>query len=301
MYGKKVHALRGVAMQVSRGEIFGLLGPNGAGKSTLVKILMTVIRPTEAVGTVLGHPVGHKATLSRIGYLPEHHRFPRYLTGRQVMQFFAALQGVSRGPRNRMAEGLLDRVGMRAWANERIGTYSKGMMQRIGIGMAMMSTPDLVLLDEPTDGVDPVGRRDIRDILLDLRRRGTAVFVNSHLLSELEMVCDRVAIMMAGQVIREGRVDELLPQDRYEIELAQPVEGLDTALTGIGIKTVSTGNALWCQVAQASDLQPAIDLVRARGGVISRIGPHRASLEDLFIQLYQQVHGNSPTAGAQRS
>lgn len=222
-YGQKVHALRGVAMQVHRGEIFGLLGPNGAGKSTLVKILTTVISPTRCQGTVLGNPVGHKPTLARIGYLPEHHRFPEYLSGRQVLEYFAALSLVSRRERKQRASELLDLVGMTRWEHMKVRKYSKGMRQRIGVAQALMMNPDLVILDEPTDGVDPVGRRDIRNILLEQRRLGKAVFVNSHLLSELEVVSDRCAIMVQGKVWAQGTVDELTSDGiRYEIQVRLP-------------------------------------------------------------------------------
>jgi ABC-2 type transport system ATP-binding protein len=220
-YRGKVHALRGITMQVGRGEIFGLLGPNGAGKSTLVKILMTVIRPSRCRGTMLDRPVGHKPTLGRVGYLPEHHRFPEYLTGQQVIDFYGAMTNVPRAERKKRIRALLDLVGMTMWARKRVKSYSKGMRQRIGVAQALINDPDLVLLDEPTDGVDPVGRRDIRNILTRLKEEGKTVFVNSHLLSELEMVCDRVAILVQGVVSSQGTIDELTKdQQRYDIELA---------------------------------------------------------------------------------
>lgn len=226
VYRGKVHALRGVGMRVRRGEIFGLLGPNGAGKSTLVKILMTVIRPTRAEGTVLDHPVGHKATLRRVGYLPEHHKFPDYLTGAQVVEFYAALAGVGRRERQRRRDELLDVVGMREWAGIKVKGYSKGMRQRVGIAQAIVNDPDLVVLDEPTDGVDPVGRRDIRAILVRLKEQGKTVFLNSHLLSELEMVCDRVAILVQGRVATQGTIDDLTREKRYyEIEITADSPG----------------------------------------------------------------------------
>ena len=219
-YKGKVHALQGIEMRVRRGEVFGLLGPNGAGKSTLVKIMMTVIRPTRAVGTILGSPVGYKPALRRVGYLPENHRFPRYLTGRQTLEFFGALQKVERPARKRRSAELLDTVGMTAWADRKISTYSKGMLQRVGLAQALVGDPDLVVLDEPTDGVDPVGRRDIRDVLVRLRDEGKTVFVNSHLLSELEMICDRVAILVKGRLAKQGTLDELtVANQRYEIEI----------------------------------------------------------------------------------
>jgi len=219
-YRGRVQALQGIALHVRRGEVFGLLGPNGAGKSTLVKILMTVVRPTRAEGTLLGRPIGHKPTLAKVGYLPENHRFPRYLTGRQTLDFFAALAKTDRPTRRRRAEQLLETVGMTAWADARVSTYSKGMMQRIGLAQSLVHDPDLVLLDEPTDGVDPVGRRDILDVLGRLREQGKTVFVNSHALSELETICDRVAILVKGQVVRQGTMDELtIAKQRYEIEV----------------------------------------------------------------------------------
>ena len=179
IYKGKVHALRGIEMRVHHGEIFGLLGPNGAGKTTLVKIMMTVVRPTKARGTVLGRPIGHKPTLARVGYLPEHHRFPSYLTGRQVLEFYAALAKVDRKTRRARSAELLELVGMRAWANKKISSYSKGMMQRVGIAQALMNDPDLIVLDEPTDGVDPVGRREIRDVLIKMKDQGKTVFLTA--------------------------------------------------------------------------------------------------------------------------
>jgi ABC-2 type transport system ATP-binding protein len=235
IYRRRVHALQGITMQVKRGEIFGLLGPNGAGKSTLVKIMMTVVRPTHAQGMILGHPVGHKPTLKKVGYLPENHRFPKYLTGRQTIEFFSAMAGVNRATRQKRASELLEIVGMTEWADKKIAEYSKGMLQRVGIASALGPDPDLVVLDEPTDGVDPSGRRDIRDVLLRMRQNGKTVFVNSHLLSELETVCDRVAILVQGTVARQGTIDELTIAKQcylFEIEAPQIWQTLATALPG---------------------------------------------------------------------
>ncbi len=225
VFGKKgVRALAGVDLSVYRGEIFGLLGPNGAGKSTLVKILLGLVRPTSLEGQLLGAPVGGRRTMTRVGYLPEQHRFPPYLTGRQIVEFFSALQGVGRRDRKQRAAALLDRVGMTDAADRRVNTYSKGMRQRVGLAQALAAAPELIILDEPTDGVDPLARRDIRDVLLDVRREGASVFVNSHLLGELELICDRVAILVNGVVARQGTIDELaLGSERYEIELVEPL------------------------------------------------------------------------------
>jgi len=219
-YGRRVCALAGITMRVRPGEIFGLLGPNGAGKSTLVKIMTTVVRPNRAEGTILGRPIGHRPTLARLGYLPEHLRFPPYLTGRQALEYYAALAKVDRPTRKRRAMKLLELVRMKDWANARIGTYSKGMQQRVALAQALVNDPDLVVLDEPTDGLDPVGRRETREILRQIRQQGKTVFLNSHLRSEVEMVCDRVAILVGGRVVSQGTIEELTAGSRhYEIEL----------------------------------------------------------------------------------
>lgn len=237
--GKKgpIHALNGIDMRVPAGSIFGLLGPNGAGKSTLVKILMTVIRPTRCRGTMLGKPVGHKPTLARIGYLPEHHRFPDYLTAEQILDHFGAMSLVPRRDRKKRIPELLELVGISSWSKTKVRGFSKGMRQRLGIANALVNDPDLVLLDEPTDGVDPVGRRDIRNILFELKRRGKTVFLNSHLLSELEMVCDTAAILVQGGVYSYGTIQDLTRDGSgYEIEItdrdfASPAQtnGVDTS------------------------------------------------------------------------
>lgn len=321
-YGRKVHALRGIDMRVGRGEVFGFLGPNGAGKSTLVKILMTVIRASRCGGTVLGRPVGHKPTLARVGYLPEHHKFPDYLSGRQVLDFFGALAGVERETRKRRIPEMLELLGMGEWADTKVKKYSKGMRQRTGVAQALMNDPDLVLLDEPTDGVDPVGRRDIRDVVRAMKERGKTVFINSHLLSELEMVCDRVAILVQGKIVAQGTLDELTAgQRRYEIVLDLPEgqeagEVVRSALPGRVEPTGADGQGtlakraayqgelatgetveierdrIWIGTDQAGTVQPVIDSLRARGVVIRSMRPHRPSLEDLFMQAVRD-----PTTG----
>lgn len=326
IYKGKVHALRGIEMKVARGEIFGLLGPNGAGKSTLVKILMTVISPTRADGTMLGHRIGHKPTLAKVGYLPEHHRFPEYLTGAQVVDFYASLAGVPRAVRKQRTPELLELVGMKDWSNTKVRGYSKGMRQRVGIAQALASNPDLVVLDEPTDGVDPVGRREIREMLTRIKEQGKTVFLNSHLLSELEMVCDRVAILVQGKVKSQGTIHELtVDRQCYELELAgEPqllqADALATALTSSvqarllpGEVTTSpdtarriaitgeliTGEAftidnsmIRVKTSDPAPLQPLIDALRARRLTIRALRPVRPSLEDLFMEAV-----TDPTTG----
>ena len=178
-YRGSIHALRGVDLQVERGEIFGLIGPNGAGKSTLVKVLLTIVRRTAGSASLLGQPVGHRPTLEKVGFLPEHHRMPRYLTGRQAVLYYARLLGMTKRERERRADEMIDIVGMGHAAHRKMGTYSKGMQQRIGLAQAFVNDPELVVLDEPTDGVDPVGRVEIREVLLQMRERGAAMCVSS--------------------------------------------------------------------------------------------------------------------------
>lgn len=283
---RRIPALRGVDLCVNRGEVFGFLGPNGAGKSTLVKIMMTVVHPTAGEGSILGLPLGDKSSLSRIGYLPENHRFPRYLTGRQVLELFAALTGTTRDARRKRAGELLEIVGMSAAADRRIATYSKGMMQRVGLAQAMMHDPELILLDEPTDGVDPVGRRDIRDVLLHLKQRGVSVFINSHLLSELEMVCDRVAILVNGAVARQGTLGELsLGRGHYEIA-TEKLDHFDPASASCSVHR--HGDVLKIDSSDPTIIQPVIDALRHGGAVIRSVRLVRPSLEDLFLEAVMQ-------------
>lgn len=330
----KVHALRGIEMRVHRGEVFGLLGPNGAGKSTLVKIMMTLVRPTRAQGSLLGKPIGDKPTLMKVGYLPENHRFPRYLTGRQTIEFFAALSYMPREHRKRRAAELLDVVGMSAWADRKIGTYSKGMMQRVGLAQALSANPDLILLDEPTDGVDPGGRREIRDVLSHLRQQGTTVFINSHLLSELEMICDRVAILVNGIVAKQGTIDDLaLAKQRYEFDVVtgngavlkdavsaalaatftrtttfpanpayphwQPPPAIEHGTLSDGKWVELQGATLRVGATDVQEVQPMIDALRRNGLSLKRVQQVRPTLEDLFIEAVEEMNkGQRAIAGA---
>ena len=282
-YKGRIEALRGVDLAVGEGEIFGLLGPNGAGKSTIVKIMMTVVRATAGGGTLLGQPLGDKGALARVGYLPEHHRFPAYLTGRQVVDFFGALAGMRRVERRVRTEAMLDLVRMRDWADRRLGTYSKGMQQRVGLAASLVNDPRLVVLDEPTDGVDPVGRKEIRDLLVRLRGEGRTIFVNSHLLSEIEMVSDRVAIMVQGRVWAQGTIDDLTRSSRrFEISVRGAAPEWASSMGSVRMEPGSTTIAL--QVADAIEAQPTIDRLRAQGVIIERAVSVRESLEDLFIR-----------------
>ncbi len=296
VYKGRVHALRGIEMQVNRGEVYGLLGPNGAGKSTLVKIMMTVVRATHAEGTMLDHAIGHKPTLGRVGYLPEHHRLAPYLTGKQTLEFYAALANVSRADRRTRSEQLLETVGMTDWANKKVGSYSKGMMQRVGLAQALMNEPDLVVLDEPTDGVDPVGRREIRDVLVRLKDEGKTIFLNSHLLSELEMVCDRVAILVQGTVAMQGTIEDLTHESRrYEIMVEGEAPAWTNADSSMRTEPINGTTKIIRMGAESKPVQQVIDRLRADGCTIVSVVPVRESLEDLFMRAIVD-----PATGKQR-
>jgi len=287
-YKGRVHALREVCLRVEAGEIFGLLGPNGAGKSTLVKILLTVVRPTEARGSMLGLAIGDKSALARVGYLPEQHRLPPYLTARQAVEFSGALSGVSRADRRRRADKLLDQVGLRDWKDRRVSAFSKGMRQRAGLAAALVNDPQLVFLDEPTDGVDPVGRKEIRDLLLQMRSEGRTIFLNSHLLSEAEQVCDRVAILLQGRVVKQGSLADLQREGARQV-LCVRWPGAPRDLPGCdpGTTIDPTDATVHRHVIPSLDTaaaQPAIDAARAAGASIVSLTPQRERLEDLFMK-----------------
>ncbi len=282
-YRKKIHALRGVNVQVRRGEIFGLLGPNGAGKSTLVKIMMTVVRPDRLIGTILGRPLGNRKKLAVTGYLPENHRFPGYLTGEQVLDYYGALAKVPRAVRRPRAAAWLERVAMTNWAKTRVGDYSKGMLQRLGLAQALINDPELLVLDEPTDGLDPAGRRAVRELLLELRAQGKTIFLNSHLLSELEMVCDRVSILIDGLVARQGTLRELTEHTvEYRITTAGDLTAVREVVERCGGKV--HGAEITLAGHDAAKVNELIDLLRSRGLVIESVVPHRFSLEEVFME-----------------
>jgi len=303
-YRGGVQALRGVSLRVQSGEIFGLLGPNGAGKSTLVKIIMTVVRPTTLTGTVLGRPACTQEVLSQVGYLPEHHRFPQYLTGRQVVDFFGALAKVQRTERKARTEALLEMVGMRDWGNRRVTTYSKGMQQRIGIAAALINDPRLVVLDEPTDGVDPVGRREIRDMLLRIRAEGRTVLVNSHLLSEVEMLADRVAIINQGRMLAVDTPDRLQQAAEESnvvwVEAAGDEAAIKQALQAVdGVVSVTSSTvpnakllSFDCMVSEDEGIQQRIARAVTSAGELQRLERRKPTLENVFLRYVAQSSKN---------
>lgn len=282
-YRGGVTALQGVSLQVPKGKIFGLLGPNGAGKSTLVKILTTIVKPNSCYGTMLGQKVGHKPTLKKIGYLPEHARFPEYLTGKEVLRYVEGLKGSDNQPNKNSIEQLLDHVGMEQWANKKMRSYSKGMKQRIGIAQALINDPELIFLDEPTDGVDPQGRAAMRAILEKLREDGKTVFINSHLLGELEIICNNVAIMNKGNIVKQGSIEELTAESqRYEISITESIP--DNIKMKFNQTENKLNNSLILHNTNPAEIQPIIDLLRSNNLTIRSIKEIRQTLEELFME-----------------
>lgn len=291
IYRGGFEALAGISLEVPRGSVFGLLGPNGAGKSTLIKSLLTILRPTECRGQLLGNPIGHRGTLAQVGYLPEHAKFPEYLTGRQVIEFTAGLSKVPSARAAQRTTELLKRVGMSDWSDKKIGTYSKGMKQRIGLAQALVNDPALVFLDEPTDGVDPEGRIEIRRLIEAMREEGKTVFVNSHLLGEVEQVADHVAILTRGRIVESGKMSELTSRGRhYEVRTEGPVPiALREKFEANG--WVVTGDRVDIAGDDAAPVQPVIDALRAANLTIREVKETRLSLEDLFLSAVR-AHEN---------
>ncbi len=221
---REVRAVDGISLAIERGATYGFLGQNGAGKTTFVKMLLSAVHPTSGSARVFGRPVGEPSARQPIGYLPENHRFPTYFTGTGMLEFYAALSGVSSADRKRLIPKLLGRVGLEDWGAIRIGKYSKGMLQRLGLAQALIHSPQLLILDEPSDGVDPVGRRHIREILGELEAQGVTIFINSHLLAEVEMFCKEVAILHKGKMALSGRVRDLIAGKGYRLTAAQVPE-----------------------------------------------------------------------------
>jgi ABC-2 type transport system ATP-binding protein len=285
-YGKTV-ALAGLTMTVPRGEVFGFLGPNGAGKTTAVKLLLGLTGPTSGEGFVLGAPIGDRAARRRIGYLPELFRYQGWLSAREVLALHCELAGLPRSSWRSEIAHALETVGLAERAGDRVGTFSKGMQQRLGLGVALLGRPELVLLDEPTSALDPVGRQDVREILLELKARGTTVFLNSHLLSEVEKVCDRVAVVDRGRVIAIGTLDELLGENAVRLR----VSGLNGAhraqLARFG-EVREEGDWLTVRGLGIDGVPDLVTALIQMGGRVYAVEPSHQSLEDRFLQLLEE-------------
>ena len=293
VYGKRpwkagFRALNGIDLEVGPGVVFGLLGPNGAGKTTLVKILLGLVRGHEGTAELFGEPVGRAAPRARVGYLPEAHRLPGYLTGWQVLDLFGRLCGRQGSELRGRIPDLLERVGMTDAAHRKVREYSKGMQQRVGLAQAMIHEPDLLILDEPTDGVDPVGRAAIRDVVLELKQRGTTIFINSHLLMEVEQICDRVVIMDKGRILREGSIDDLTPDTGVvRFDLDGVPDDLEAVLAGLGTNLSRHEHGFEFSAAP-DDVDAAIDRLRAKGVSIRGLQKRRLNLEQAFIDLVRK-------------
>jgi len=281
-------ALCGVDLEVGRGQVFGLLGPNGAGKTTLIKVLLGLTRGWTGEAEIFGRPPLDPISRQKVGFLPEAHRLPPYLTGRQVMHLFGMMAGGNSDEVKARIEPLLEKVNMTSSADRKIREYSKGMQQRLGLAQALVHEPEIVFLDEPTDGVDPVGRASIREMVLDLKERGVTVFINSHLLMEVELICDHVVIMDKGKVLVQGSIDELTPRTgAVEIDLRESPEDLEETLNGIGRGFATRDRGFQLELND-DELDKVIDRLRQRGLSIRSITPRRLTLEQAFIGLIKE-------------
>jgi len=283
---KETVALAGLSMTVPRGEVFGFLGPNGAGKTTAVKLLLGLARPSGGQGFVLGAPLGDLAARRRIGYLPELFRYQSWLRAREVLAAHCELAGLPRDRWPAQIAAVLDLVGLTDRAGDRVGAFSKGMQQRLGIGVALLGDPEVVFLDEPTSALDPVGRADVRTLIHHLREREVTVFLNSHLLGEVERVCDRAAIVDRGRVIVEGRIDELLGSRSVRIRVTEFDGKAEASLARFGSLTIE-GDWLSIRPVDSERVPDIVATIVAAGGRIHAVEPGRATLEDRFLALLQ--------------
>jgi ABC-2 type transport system ATP-binding protein len=278
-------AVKGLTLQVAQGEVFGFLGPNGAGKTTSIKMLLGLVVPTSGQASLLGAPIGDRATLARVGFLPEHFRFQDWLTAGEFLGLHGELLGLEGQALRTRRDELLERVGLAPFRNKQLRTFSKGMLQRIGLAQALLNHPALVFLDEPTSGLDPVGRRLVRDVIHELRNEGTCVFLNSHLLSEIEVTCDRVAFIRHGEVVR---VLSLASLEGSQSVVTICASGLTAAIVsemarwGRDIQT--NGEQLTLIVHNEASIPEITRYLVAQGANVFAISPSRLSLEDIFIE-----------------
>lgn len=282
-------AVEDLSLEVAQGEVFGFLGPNGAGKSTTVKMLLGLTHPTSGSAQILGQPLDSLGIKRQMGFLPELFRFHDWMTGKEFLRFHGQLYGMESADLKRRIPEVLQLVGLAGREQERIKGYSKGMQQRIGLAQAILNRPRLVFLDEPTSALDPIGRREVREIIGHLKEQGTTVFLNSHLLSEVELTCDRVAIVNKGQVVKSGTLDELLnPKLEADLRVDKVTPALQSALSAIARITEQNGERLTLELP-AEDALPAVaEAVIRAGGKLYALTPRRESLEDLFVTLVEK-------------
>ena len=286
--GREVRAIDGVSLRVPRGTIFGLLGPNGAGKTTFVKALLSAVRQTSGNALIFGKDAGQPEARRPIGYLPENHRFPTYFTGAGMLDFYASLSGLEPEQRKKLIPHYLDLVGLDKWGGTRIGKYSKGMLQRLGLAQALIHSPSILILDEPTDGVDPVGRRQIRELLSSFESKGVTIFINSHLLAEVETFCQDIAILHKGKVALAGKMRDLMAGKGYRLTAARPPDSLADELRMRASSMAERDGAMDFQFATRESVNAAVDLLRAQRCEIEAIIPTTSTLEDVFIKTVGQ-------------
>lgn len=294
-FGDKV-AVADLTLQVQRGEVFGFLGPNGAGKTTSVKMLLGLTKPTAGEASLLGQPLGHRVTRARIGFLPEHFRFYEWLRAAEFLDLHGRLYGMDQARRRETIPELLELVGLGQRAETPLGAFSKGMLQRIGLAQALINDPDLVFLDEPTSGLDPIGRRLVRDIINGLREEGTAVFLNSHLLGEVELTCDRVAFIRDGRVLEVKRLDDYTDGTvQVTVRVGQPTAQLLTELAefGHGIQLEKSNGRIQLCLADEAQLPRLAAWLIGQGHTLYELSPRRLSLEDRFLQVIGEHTGDA--------
>ncbi len=282
---RSVEAVRNINLSVLPGEVFGFLGPNGAGKTTTIKMCMDLIEPTEGHIQLFGQDPRQRLAKEKVGYLPEHPYFYDYLKPQEILDYFGRVFGISRQDRKKKINELLDRVGLNHARNRPLRKFSKGMLQRLGIAQAIINEPKLLVLDEPLSGLDPMGRKEIRDIIIEQRSKGTTIFFSSHILSDIEHLCDRVAIVNHGEIVREGVLDTLLSSGQRQSEMVVRCEpnALEKALHFLEIDLVHLGSASRF-VVDSEKVTSVIEAVHKAGGMIESLQPHRDSLEDLFVR-----------------
>jgi ABC-2 type transport system ATP-binding protein len=291
VYGTKV-AVRQLSLTVPRGSIFGFLGPNGAGKSTSIKMLLGLVRPTSGAASVLAAPPGNVEARRKIGFLPEHFRFYSWLTPAELLRLHGQLCGMTESQLSRAVPAMLDLVGLTPHRDKRVGDFSKGMMQRIGLGQALIHEPDLIFLDEPTSGLDPMGRRLVRDIIRAQRERGATVVLNSHLLGEVEVTCDEVAFLKDGEIVATHDVSRLGADEvRVLVEARnmspETVEALSPLTTSVNLE----GNHLALTASSVERLPEILRALVARGAEVYSFVPEKLSLEDLFVRIMGEDRG----------
>jgi ABC-2 type transport system ATP-binding protein len=287
---KKVNALNELNLSVKKGTIFGLLGPNGAGKTTLIKILLGITFPTSGTASILGEDISNFHVKQLVGYLPENHKDPAYLSGESVLYFFGRLSGLAGVQLKKRSEELLNLVKLSEWKKTKVKNYSKGMMQRLGLAQALLNDPELLFLDEPTDGVDPIGRKEIRDILIELKNRGKTIFLNSHLLSEVELITDRVGILNKGKLLREGNVKELTERkEEYKIRFGDESINLLNPEMLARFSLIKINDDYYSlRLNSGEEVNKIIDGLRAEGISIKEFVQQKNTLEDMFISLIKE-------------